>query len=140
MVNDAVLSVRRLEKVYPNGTAALKSASFDIAGATIHGLIGANGAGKSTLIKILSGAIPASAGEIVWLDERRGWRRPADAAAAGIATIHQQAARQTAPITPIPIANDRLMKLILPACRSFSRTLRIDALNPGNHPAVTVPV
>ena len=89
MVNDAVLSVKRLEKVYPNGTAALKSASFDIAGATIHGLIGANGAGKSTLIKILSGAIPASAGEIVWLDERREWRRPADAAAAGIATIHQ---------------------------------------------------
>ena len=57
MVNDAILSVRRLEKVYPNGTAALKGASFDIAGAAIHGLIGANGAGKSTLIKILSGAI-----------------------------------------------------------------------------------
>ena len=89
VLNDAVLSVRRLEKVYPNGTAALKSASFDIAGATIHGLIGANGAGKSTLIKILSGAIPASGGEIVWSGERRDWRRPADAAAAGIATIHQ---------------------------------------------------
>ena len=89
VLNDAVLSVRRLEKVYPNGTAALKSASFDIAGATIYGLIGANGAGKSTLIKILSGAIPASGGEIVWSGERRDWRRPADAAAAGIATIHQ---------------------------------------------------
>ncbi|MGB7102488.1 MAG: sugar ABC transporter ATP-binding protein [Xanthobacteraceae bacterium] len=88
-MNDAVLSVRRLEKVYPNGTAALKSASFDVAGATIHGLIGANGAGKSTLIKILSGAIPASGGEIVWSGEHRDWRRPADAAAAGIATIHQ---------------------------------------------------
>jgi ribose transport system ATP-binding protein len=87
--SDEVLSVRRLEKVYPNGTVALKNASFDIAGATIHGLIGANGAGKSTLIKILSGAIPASAGEIIWLNERREWRRPADAAAAGITTIHQ---------------------------------------------------
>ncbi len=89
MGSDEVLSVRRLEKVYPNGTVALKNASFDIAGATIHGLIGANGAGKSTLIKILSGAIPASAGEIIWLNERREWRRPADAAAAGITTIHQ---------------------------------------------------
>jgi ribose transport system ATP-binding protein len=78
-----------LEKVYPNGTAALKNASFDIAGATIHGLIGANGAGKSTLIKILSGAIQASGGEIVWRGEQRNWRRPAEAAAAGIATIHQ---------------------------------------------------
>lgn len=87
--NEPVLSVKRLEKVYPNGTAALKDASFDIAGAAIHGLIGANGAGKSTLIKILSGAIPASGGEIVWCGERRAWRKPADAAAAGIATIHQ---------------------------------------------------
>jgi ribose transport system ATP-binding protein len=87
--NDAVLSIRRLEKVYPNGTVALKGASFEVAGAAIHGLIGANGAGKSTLIKILSGAIPASGGEIIWLNERRAWRRPADAAAAGIATIHQ---------------------------------------------------
>jgi ribose transport system ATP-binding protein len=88
-VNKPVLSVRRLEKVYPNGTVALKDANFDVAGATIHGLIGANGAGKSTLIKILSGAISPSGGEIIWRGERRRWRRPADAAAAGIATIHQ---------------------------------------------------
>jgi ribose transport system ATP-binding protein len=89
MVSEPVLSVRRLEKVYPNGTAALKNATFDVAGATIHGLIGANGAGKSTLIKILSGAIPASGGQIVWCGERRSWRSPAEAAATGIATIHQ---------------------------------------------------
>ena len=88
-MNEPVLSVRRLEKVYPNGTAALKNATFDVAGATIHGLIGANGAGKSTLIKILSGAIPASGGQIVWCGESRSWRSPAEAAATGIATIHQ---------------------------------------------------
>jgi ribose transport system ATP-binding protein len=89
VANEAALSIRRLEKVYPNGTAALKNASFDVAGATIHGLIGANGAGKSTLIKILSGAIAASGGEIVWRGERHTWRNPAEAAATGIATIHQ---------------------------------------------------
>ena len=89
MVNEPVLSIRRLGKVYPNGTAALKNATFDVAGATIHGLIGANGAGKSTLIKILSGAIPASSGEIVWCGDGRAWRNPAEAAATGIATIHQ---------------------------------------------------
>jgi ribose transport system ATP-binding protein len=87
--SEPILSVRRLEKVYPNGTTALRNASFDIAGAAVHGLIGANGAGKSTLIKILSGAIPASGGDIIWRGDSRTWRRPADAAAAGIATIHQ---------------------------------------------------
>jgi ribose transport system ATP-binding protein len=87
--SEPILAVRRLEKVYPNGTVALKNASFEVAGAAIHGLIGANGAGKSTLIKILSGAIPASGGEVVWCGEQRVWRRPADAADAGIATIQQ---------------------------------------------------
>jgi ribose transport system ATP-binding protein len=89
MVSEPVLSVRRLGKIYPNGTVALKNASFDVAGAAVHGLIGANGAGKSTLIEILSGAIPATSGEIIWCSERRVWRKPADAAATGIATIHQ---------------------------------------------------
>ena len=56
----ANISVKAIEKIYPNGTVALRNASFDVASETIHGLIGANGAGKSTLIKILSGAIPAS--------------------------------------------------------------------------------
>ena len=89
MLNQPILSVEGIEKVYPNGTIALKNASFSVADGTIHGLIGANGAGKSTLIKILSGAIPASNGRIVWRGETRTWRSPADAAANGIATIHQ---------------------------------------------------
>jgi ribose transport system ATP-binding protein len=89
MLNQPVLSVKAVEKIYPNGTVALKSASFDVAGETIHGLIGANGAGKSTLIKILSGVIAASGGQIVWRGTSRVWRNPADAAANGIATIHQ---------------------------------------------------
>ena len=89
MLNQPILSVKAIEKIYPNGTVALKNASFDVADGTIHGLIGANGAGKSTLIKILSGVIPASSGQIVWRGKTRTWRDPADAAAKGIATIHQ---------------------------------------------------
>ena len=53
MLKQPILSVEAIEKVYPNGTVALKNASFSVADGTIHGLIGANGAGKSTLIKIL---------------------------------------------------------------------------------------
>jgi ribose transport system ATP-binding protein len=89
MLNQPILSVKAIQKVYPNGTVALKNASFDVAGETIHGLIGANGAGKSTLIKILSGVMPASAGEIMWRGTSCIWRNPAEAAANGIGTIHQ---------------------------------------------------
>ena len=89
MLNQPILSVKAVQKIYPNGTVALRNTSFDVACETIHGLIGANGAGKSTLIKILSGVIPASNGQIIWRGTSRMWQSPADASANGISTIHQ---------------------------------------------------
>lgn len=44
--------------------AALKSASFEIKPGELVGLVGANGAGKTTLVKILSGIIHPSGGEV----------------------------------------------------------------------------
>src|SRR5215469_17793156 len=85
-----LLKLERLEKVYPSGTAALRGVDLALRAGTVHGLLGANGAGKSTLIRILSGATRATAGEIVWRGERVSWSRPAQARAAGIATLHQQ--------------------------------------------------
>jgi len=85
-----LLELERLEKIYPNGTAALSGVDLEVRSATVHGLLGANGAGKSTLIRILSGATRATAGEILWRGERVSWSRPAQARAAGIATLHQQ--------------------------------------------------
>ena len=85
-----LLQLERLEKVYPNGTAALRGVDLTIREGTVHGLLGANGAGKSTLIRILSGASRATAGDIRWRGERVSWSRPAQARAAGIATLHQQ--------------------------------------------------
>ncbi|HEX4267507.1 MAG TPA: sugar ABC transporter ATP-binding protein [Steroidobacteraceae bacterium] len=85
-----LLHLERLEKVYPNGTAALRGVDLAIREGTVHGLLGANGAGKSTLIRILSGASRATAGDILWRGERVSWSRPAQARAAGIATLHQQ--------------------------------------------------
>lgn len=85
-----LLQLEHLAMVYPNGTAALRGVDLTVREGTVHGLLGANGAGKSTLIRILSGAARATAGSIVWLGERVSWSQPAQARAAGIATLHQQ--------------------------------------------------
>jgi ribose transport system ATP-binding protein len=85
-----LLGLERLQKVYPSGTAALRGVDLAVRAAAVHGLLGANGAGKSTLIRILSGATRATAGDILWHGRRVGWSRPAQARAAGIATLHQQ--------------------------------------------------
>jgi ABC-type sugar transport system ATPase subunit len=64
----------------------------DLAGrpGEVLAVVGANGAGKSTLIKILSGALSMSAGEM-WMDgERVGLRSPHDAHARGIRTVYQE--------------------------------------------------
>jgi ribose transport system ATP-binding protein len=55
----------------------------------VHGLLGANGAGKSTLIKILSGAYPATRGDIIWRGKPVTWSSPKAANDMGVATIHQ---------------------------------------------------
>lgn len=86
---EPLLQLNGLAKTFPNGTTALAGVDLTIRKGVVHGLLGANGAGKSTLIKILSGAYPASGGEILWRGRKAGWSRPADAKAAGIAALHQ---------------------------------------------------
>jgi ribose transport system ATP-binding protein len=71
---------------------ALRSVDLSVRQGEIHTLLGANGAGKSTLVKILAGVQPADAGE-VYVDGRpMHFRTPADAMAAGIATVFQDPA------------------------------------------------
>ena len=84
-----LLRLEGVRKSFPNGTMALRGVDLQVERGSVHGLLGANGAGKSTLIKILSGAFPATAGRVVWRGEPVHWRRPAEANAAGVATIHQ---------------------------------------------------
>jgi len=60
----ASISVRGVTVTYPNGTTALKNASFELASGTICGLVGVNGSGKSTLFKAIMGFVTPSAGEI----------------------------------------------------------------------------
>lgn len=61
---DASISVRNLSVAYPNGTTALRDASFELGPGTICGLVGVNGSGKSTLFKAIMGFLAPSAGEV----------------------------------------------------------------------------
>jgi ABC-type sugar transport system ATPase subunit len=52
--------------------------------------MGENGAGKSTLMKIVAGMVRPDGGEFLWRGARAEFRSPRDAAAAGIAMVHQE--------------------------------------------------
>ncbi len=64
-----ILSVRDLQKVYPDGTKAIKGMSFDIMSDERVAIIGRSGAGKSTLLRCLNQLIPATSGEVTFLDQ-----------------------------------------------------------------------
>ena len=72
------------------GVTALDGATLRVENAEIHALLGGNGAGKSTLINVLSGLTRADHGTIVLDGVTLDLRRPSDAKAAGITTVHQE--------------------------------------------------
>jgi len=59
-----VLSVKKVTKVYENNMRALNNVSFDVYKGEIFSLLGPNGAGKTTLIKIITGQLEPTSGEI----------------------------------------------------------------------------
>jgi len=79
-------------KVYPPNVVALKHVDFSLERAEIHALVGENGAGKSTLMKILSGLIRPSFGEIRMNGQRVQINSPVVAARLGIGMVHQELA------------------------------------------------
>jgi len=57
------ISIRSLNKVYPNGNHALKDINMEIP-TGMFGLLGPNGAGKSTLMRILVALMEPTSGEV----------------------------------------------------------------------------
>ena len=74
---------------------ALVGANFHVNEREIVGLLGDNGAGKSTLIKVLSGAVPLTGGDIFIRGKKVELRNTGDAIAQGIETIYQDSALVT---------------------------------------------
>lgn len=86
---EVILSARSIEKRF-GAVHALKEVNFDIYRGQVTTLFGENGAGKSTLMKVLSGVIAPTAGEIVLEGKAVHFSSPADAEALGITIIHQE--------------------------------------------------
>jgi simple sugar transport system ATP-binding protein len=86
-----LVEMRRIEKYYGR-IHALRGVDLTIRRGEIVGLLGDNGAGKSTLIKVLSGAVPYTSGEIRIKGSEVTLRSTKDAIACGIETIYQDSA------------------------------------------------
>ena len=71
------------------GVCAVNGVSLDLHAGEVVGLLGHNGAGKSCLMRILSGAMTPSAGEIRIRGEAVALSSPTDARDRGIETIYQ---------------------------------------------------
>jgi branched-chain amino acid transport system ATP-binding protein len=74
---------------YFGGLAAVHNVDFDIKQGEIVGLIGPNGAGKTTLFNLISGALPTTAGEIRYKDEKITSLKPNKICKRGIARTFQ---------------------------------------------------
>jgi simple sugar transport system ATP-binding protein len=74
---------------------ALDGVNLTVNRGEVVGLLGDNGAGKSTLIKVLSGAVPTTSGEIFVRGKKVEMKSTSDAIANGIETIYQDSALVT---------------------------------------------
>jgi branched-chain amino acid transport system ATP-binding protein len=74
---------------YFGGLTAVHSVDFTIDQGEIVGLIGPNGAGKTTLFNLISGALPATAGEIRYKDKKITSLKPYKICKRGIARTFQ---------------------------------------------------
>jgi len=86
-----VLEARHITRHF-GAVIALADASLTLGRGEVLGLVGDNGAGKSTFLKILSGVISASSGEIFADGKLVQLKRAQDAMDAGIETVYQDLA------------------------------------------------
>jgi ribose transport system ATP-binding protein len=84
-----MLTMRGIRKSF-DGTQALRGVDFAAERGEVHAIVGENGAGKSTLMKILSGAIPRDAGEILLDGLPADASTPLAAHRLGIRAVYQE--------------------------------------------------
>ena len=78
-----------LGKTY-GATLALVDFNIAVQPGEVIGVIGENGAGKSTFMKLLSGVISPTTGQITLDGKAQNFTKPLDAIQAGISMVHQE--------------------------------------------------
>jgi len=81
--------MHHIRKAFP-GVVALDDVDFNLEAGEVHILLGENGAGKSTLVKILSGALQKTKGEIALFGNPVHIVSPKHAQQLGIGIIYQE--------------------------------------------------
>jgi simple sugar transport system ATP-binding protein len=94
MMAEELIRMVNITKFYGR-VKALEGVSLTVSRGEVVGLLGDNGAGKSTLIKVLSGAVPATSGEIYVRGKKIEMKSTNDAIRNGIETIYQDSALVT---------------------------------------------
>lgn len=84
-----LLELKALEKRF-GGVVALKNGNLSVRPGEVHLLMGENGAGKSTMMKIVAGMQGYDGGEMHFLGQSSRFANPKQAAAAGVAMVHQE--------------------------------------------------
>jgi ribose transport system ATP-binding protein len=84
-----ILELKDLQKNY-GYVQALKPTTITFLAGEIHAIVGENGAGKSTLIKLLTGVIRRTGGEVLWCGHPVALATPNEAIARGINAVHQE--------------------------------------------------
>jgi ribose transport system ATP-binding protein len=84
-----ILELRGAEKRY-GPVEALKPTTLAFRRDEIHAIVGENGAGKSTLIKLLTGVISRTSGEVLWNGQPVALASPQEAIDHGINAVHQE--------------------------------------------------
>ncbi|MCR6478243.1 sugar ABC transporter ATP-binding protein [Variovorax sp. ZS18.2.2] len=84
-----VLELRGIHKQF-GGISVLNDVQLKLYPGEVHALMGQNGAGKSTLIKVLTGVLPSSGGEMFLGGEAIRPGSPLEAQKLGISTVYQE--------------------------------------------------
>ncbi len=88
-MEDIILKLEDVTKIYPNGTVANKNINIELKKGEIHSIVGENGAGKSTLMKVIFAIEKQTSGKIFYKGQEVNFQNSMDAIENGIGMVHQ---------------------------------------------------